>query len=106
VQRFIADAASKSGVTCDNHDVFVAAAHIATDRHAKTCGQSSAGVSRAVTIVLTLGAQQKSVQPLVLPHRPDPIEPASKHFVDVTLMTDIEDKSIVRRVENPMQRDR
>ena len=49
--------------------------------------------------------KKKSVEPLVLPHRVDAIEAAGKHFVDVTLMTDIEDKPVLRRVEDAMQRD-
>ena len=35
----------------------------------------------------------------------DAIEPAGKHFVDVTLVADVEDKLVLRRVENAMQRD-
>ena len=56
--------------------------------------------------MLAFGAEEKSVQPLVLPHRVDAIEPAGEHLVDVALMADVEDELVLRRVEDPMQRDR
>ena len=62
-------------------------------------------MSRSVAIVFAFRAQQKSVQPLVLPHRPDAIETAGKHFVDVTLVADIENEAVPRSIENAMQRD-
>ena len=64
------------------------------------------GVSGAVAIVLAFGAQQESVQPLVLAHRVDAIAPAGKHLVDVALVADVEDELVLRRVEDAMQRDR
>jgi hypothetical protein len=39
-----------------------------------------------------------------LSHRPDPIQPPGKHFMDVTLVADIEDKLVLRRFEDPMER--
>ena len=62
-------------------------------------------MTRAVAVMFAFGAQQKSVQALVLPHRVDAIEPAGEHFVDVTLMADVEDELIPRRIEDAMQRD-
>ena len=67
-------------------------------------GESGAGVPGAVAIVFAFGAQEKAVQSLVLPHRADAIEPAGKHFVDVTLMADVEDKFVLGRIEDAMQR--
>ncbi len=59
----------------------------------------------AVAIMLALSPEQESVQPLVLPHRSDPIEPARKHFVDVTLMAHVENEPVLGRFEDAMQRD-
>ena len=33
------------------------------------------------------------------------VEPAGEHLVDVALMADIEDELVLRRVEDPVQRD-
>ena len=61
-------------------------------------------MSRAVAIVLAFGAEEKAVQPLVLPHGVNAIEPAGKHLVDVALVADVEDEPVVRRIENAMKR--
>ena len=63
-------------------------------------------MTRAVGIVLTFRAKEKSVQPPVLPHRVDAIEPAGKHLVDITLVADVEDELVARSIENPVERDR
>src|ERR1700731_88170 len=60
-------------------------------------------MTSTVTIVFAFRAQKKTVQSLVLTHGVDAIEPAGKHFVDITLVTDIHDKSITRCVEHAMQ---
>ncbi len=62
-------------------------------------------MARAVNVVLALGPEKETVQPLVLPHRMDAIEPAGKHLVDVTLMADVEDELVLRGGENAMERD-
>ena len=64
-----------------------------------------AGVAGAVAIVFAFGAEKESVQSLVLPHGADAIEPAGKHLVHVALMADVEDKFVLRRVEDAVQRD-
>ena len=68
-------------------------------------GERGARVTRAVAIVLAFGAEEKAVQPLVLPHGVNAIEPAGEHLVDVALVTDVEDELVLRRVENAMKRD-
>ena len=106
VQRFVTDPAGESGVARHYHHVLSsAAAQIASDCHPQPGRQGRAGVSRAIAIVFAFRAQQKSVQPLVLPHRADAIETAGKHFVDVTLVADIENEAVPRSIENAMQRD-
>ena len=106
VQRFITDPAGERRVARHHHHILIAASQIAPDRHSQSGGERGPGVPRTVTIVLAFRAQEKSVQSLVLPHRADPIEPAGKHFVDITLMAHVEDKSVFRRFENAMERDR
>ena len=59
VQRFVTDPAGERGVARDHDDVLVAAAQIAPDRHAERGGERRAGVTRAVAVVLALGAQKE-----------------------------------------------
>ena len=63
-------------------------------------------MTSAVAIVFAFRAQQKSIQPFVLPHGVDAIEPAGKHFVDVALMADVKNKFVLWRAEDAMQRNR
>ena len=60
----------------------------------------------AITIVLALGSQEKAIQTFVLAHGADPIQPAGKHFVDVTLVANVKDELVLWRSENSMKRDR
>ena len=59
-----------------------------------------------VAVVFALGAQKEAIEPAELAHRIKTIEPPGKQFVDVTLMTDVHDESVVRRVEDPVQGNR
>src|SRR6187401_25973 len=59
---------------------------------------------RAVAIMFAFGAEEKAIQTLVLPHRVNAIETAGKHLVNVPLVTDVEDESVLGRVENAMKR--
>jgi hypothetical protein len=56
--------------------------------------------------MFALRPKQKAIQSLVLPHRADAVETARKHFVDVTLVADIEDKLVLGGLENAVQGDR
>jgi hypothetical protein len=40
-----------------------------------------------------------------LAHGANAIETAGKHFVDIALVADVEDESVLRRLENPVQGD-
>ena len=106
IEGFVTDAAGESGVTGDGDDVLVTAAKVSADGHAERGRKRGARVAGAVTIVLALGAEKEPVQALVLAHGRDPIEPAGKHLVHVTLVADVEDKAVLRRVEDAMQSDR
>src|SRR5207237_4904955 len=99
-----ANATGEGGAARNHANVFIAAPQISANRHSKSGRQGRAGVPRTVAIVFALRPQEKAVQALVLPHRPDAIEPARKHFVDVALMTDVENQSVLWRVENAMER--
>jgi hypothetical protein len=106
VERFVADPARECGVACYHDDVLVATAEVASNRHAERSGERRPRMTRAVAVVLTLGAQEETVESAELSHRIKTIEPAGKHLVDVPLMTDVHNESVARRVKNPMQRNR
>src|SRR4029434_10205058 len=54
--------------------------------------------------MLAFGAEEKAVQPLVLPHGVNAIEATGKHLVDVALVTDVDHEPVVRRGKNAMER--
>src|SRR5205823_14054954 len=62
-------------------------------------------VTGAIAIMLAFGSQKKTIEPAVLPHRGKAVETPGKYLVHVTLMTDVHNESVARRVENPVQRD-
>src|SRR4029453_1214873 len=86
-------------------DVVVPTAEVATNRHAECGGERRPRMTPAVAIVFALGAQKETVEPAELGHRIETIEAHGKHFVDVTLMADVHNESVVRRVKDPVQRD-
>src|SRR5438552_13925081 len=106
VECFIADPARERGVSRYHNDVLVPTAEVASNRHAERSGKRRPRMTRAVAVVLTLGAQKKTVESAELAHRIKTIEPAGKHLVDVSLMTDVHNESVVRRVKNPVQGNR
>lgn len=59
-------------------------------------------MSRSVAVVFTLGAQEEAVQAVVLADRVDAVPAPGEHFVDVTLVSDVEDEAIRWRVEHAM----
>ena len=58
-------------------------------------GERRPRMTRAVAVVFALGAQKEAVEPAELAHRIKTIEPPGKHFVDVTLMTDVHNEPVV-----------
>ena len=87
--------------------MLVAAPLVAARRHAERGAQRGARVPRAVAVVLTLGPQHETVQPLVLADALDVAGPPfrGEHLVDVSLMAHVKHELVPGRVENPVQRD-
>src|SRR6266542_1543195 len=86
--------------------MLVATAQLAANRHTKCSGKRRPGVARAVAIVLALRPQKKTIETAELPHRMETVEPPCKHFVDITLVTDIHHEAVTGRVEHAMQGNR
>src|SRR5439155_7543362 len=102
VECFVADPARECGVSRYHDDVLVPTAEVPSNRHAERSGKRRPRMTRAVAVVFTLGAQKKPVESAELAHRIKTIEPTGKHLVDVALMTDIHNESVMRRVKNPV----
>ena len=59
----------------------------------------------AVTVVITFGAKQKSIQSLVLPDRVKTTASSRQKLVDIALVADVKNQFILWRAENAMQGD-
>ena len=103
VQCLKAHAAGEGGIPCHADDMLVGADLIARCGHAQGGGERCSCVARAVRVVLALAAQEKSVQPLVLANRVEPVEAAGEELVDIALVADIENKLVPWRVEDAVQ---
>ncbi len=60
----------------------------------------------AERVVFALGALGEAGQPAALAQRADAVAPAGQNLVGIGLMADVPDQTVVRRVEDVMQRDR
>lgn len=58
-----------------------------------------------VAVVFAFGAEQEAVQAIMLADGVDAVPAAGEHFVDVALMSDIEDEAVFGRVKNTVQGD-
>ncbi len=105
VQRLEARAAGERRIARDGHHVLVRPRPVARHRHAERRRERSARVPRPVAIVLALRAQQEPVQPLVLPHRVEPLAAPRENLVHVALVAHVENEFVRRRVKHPVQRD-
>ena len=56
-------------------------------------------------VVLGLGATGVARQAALLLEVLEPLEPADQHLVDVGLVAGVEDEDVLRRAEDPVQRD-
>src|SRR5438477_11729320 len=54
--------------------------------------------------MFAFGAQKETVETTKLTHGVKTVEPPGKHFVHVTLVTDIHHEAVTRRVENTVER--
>ena len=105
VERFEGGAAGECGVSGDGDDVIIAAGEVAGGGHAEGGGEGCAGMACAVGIMLGFRAQEETVEAFVGADRVDLIRATGEHFVNVSLVGDVEDKLVVRRGEHLMEGD-
>src|ERR1017187_7501332 len=60
VQRFVGNAVGESSVTRDANDILVSLPVVARGSHNERSGKRRAGVARAKTVVLALGAERET----------------------------------------------
>jgi len=103
VESFERDAVGESGVSGDGNDVLFASGEVAGDSHSKCCGEGGTGVARTIGVVLALSAEHEAVEPARLANGVESVEAAGKDFVDIRLMTDIENETVSGRVKNSVK---
>ena len=104
VQRLEGNSIGEGGVAGHGDHVLLAAGQIARHGHAQRRRQRRAGVSRAVAVVLALGAQHEAVQPARLANRLHALQPPGEHLVDVGLVADVEEQLVLGSIEDRVQR--
>jgi hypothetical protein len=83
----------------------VFAALVARDGHPERRRQRGRGVPRAESVVLRLVAAQEARDASVLLDRRQKLAPPRKDLMRVSLMADVPDESVARRVEGVVERD-
>ena len=79
---------------------------VARGGHSQRGGECRSRMTRAVAVVLALAAQEKAVQPLVLPDCRKAVESPGEKLVDIALVADIKNELVLGCIENSVQGDR
>ena len=103
VQRLEGDSIGEGGIAGHGNHVLLAAGQIARHGHAQRRGESRSGVPRAEAVVFALGAQHEAVQAARLADRLQAIQPPGEHFVDVSLVADVEEQLVFGGIEDGVQ---
>ena len=104
VDRFHRHAAGERGVADQRDDVMIFAFSVACDGHSERRGERSRSVSGAKRVVFRFVAPEKTADAAVLLDRRQQIAPAGQDLVRVSLVTNVPDQPVARRVEGVMQR--
>ena len=99
------DAAGEGGIARHAHDVFARSEFVPGHGHAEGGREGGARVACAVAVVLALGAEEESVQALILADCLQPAQATGEHFVNIALMADVEDKAVFGRLEDAVEGD-
>src|SRR5256714_11108734 len=99
VQSFISQTASQSPVAEYRHNLEMLAVQIARDRHPVACGNRGARVTRAESVVLTLGTLEKARESIFLAERFDPIGATRQQLVGIPLVANVPDDLVARSIE-------
>ena len=107
VQRLPGHPAGQCPVTDDgDHGPVRLAAQLVRLGQPVGVGQAGRGVRVLHQVVLGLGLARVTGQPAALPQRAELRDPSGQQLVHVGLVPGIEDDAVLRRVEDPVDRDR
>ncbi len=107
VQRLPGHPAGQRPVADDrDHGPVRLAAQLVRLGQAVGVGQAGGGVRVLHQVVLGLGLARVAGQPAALPQRAELRDPAGQQLVHVGLVPGVEDDLVLRRVEDPVDRDR
>jgi hypothetical protein len=85
--------------------VVIATGEVAGGGHAEGGGEAGSGVAGAVGVVFGFGSEKKAVEAFVGAYGVEGIGATGEHFMDVTLVGDVEDEFIVRGGEDFVEGD-
>ena len=105
IERLERHAGRQRTVANDGHRVPVFTLDMGRQRHAQRRRDGRAGVRRAKGVVVTLGALRKAAQPAPLAQRTHALTPTGQNFVRIGLVAHIPHHTVLRRVEDIVQRD-
>jgi hypothetical protein len=104
VEGLEGDAAGEGGVAADGDHMLVAAPQVTGGGHAEGGAEGGAGVARAEGVVLALGPVEKAAGAVRLAQLAEEgAVAAGEQLVHVTLVGDVEDELVARRVEDPVE---
>src|SRR5260370_6206052 len=99
VKCFKRNAVVECGIASHVYDVFTAAGHVARHRHSQRGPERGAFMASAITVVLAFGTEHEAVEPARLADSAATFAAAGENLVGVDLVADIEEKSVLGRVE-------
>ena len=103
VHGFVGHAGGQRTVADDGHSFALAACLFGRHGHAKGGRNAGGGMGGAESVVNTFFAARKPTQAAHLAQGAHLVQAAREHFVGISLMTDVPNESIFRRVVDVMQ---
>ena len=104
VQGLQGDTAGEGGIAADGDDVFPGAQQVAGARHAERRAEGGAGVAGTERIMRTFVAHQEPTRSSRLAQLAKEFSsPSGEQLVRISLMGDVEDERVGRRVEHPVE---
>ena len=100
VERLKRHARRHRAVADDGDHLAVAAFETCRHRHAETGGNGGGGMAGAEIVIVAFRTAGEAGKPVFLAQRADAVTTAGQDLVRITLVADIEDQSVFRRVED------
>ena len=103
VQRLKSHAAGHRAVADNGYDIIILTLQVAGAGHAQSSGNRCTGMTGTEGIMLAFAALRKAGKTAVLAQRRKLLPASGNNFMDIGLMTYVENNLIFRRIENLMQ---